>query len=86
MKIIKKKLFLLVFLLSAFISTNINAQHYYIVNEGDLLMIGDQGDIKFSTVFPGEGLYSTQIGYSPIKHLSVTGSFMYDKTSSPGVW
>ena len=45
-------------------------------------MISEKDDIKFSTVFPGEGLYSTQLGYSPINHLSVAGSFVYEKSSN----
>lgn len=57
-------------------------QDYYIPGEGEMLMISEVGDIKLSTVFPGEGIYSGQIGYSPIKHLSLNGSFIYDKTSS----
>ncbi|MFT7603756.1 MAG: hypothetical protein ACI8VT_001324 [Saprospiraceae bacterium] len=82
MKLITNKLFLLPFTFILFMSFNTHAQHYYLVTEGDLLMIAEKDDIKFSTVFPGEGLYSTQLGYSPIKHLSVTGSFLYDKTSN----
>jgi len=44
-------------------------------------MLAEPGDVKLSTVFPGEGIYTTQIGYSPIKHLGLTGSFVHDKTS-----
>ena len=82
MKVLTKKLLLITSALIAFISFNTHAQSYYLLNEGDLLMIADQGDLKFSTVFPGEGLYTAQLGYSPIKYLSVNSSFMYDKTSS----
>ncbi len=81
MKLLKKKLSLLTCILIILIQYNAKAQHYYLLNEGDMLMISAPKDIKFSSIFPGEGLYTAQLGYSPIKHLSLVGSFIHDKTS-----
>ncbi len=58
------------------------AQKYYLPDEGELLMISQPGDFKISSVFPGEGIYTAQIGYSPMKHISVVGSFMHDKSTN----
>ncbi len=63
-------------------SDNLDAQRYYFPNEGDMLMLADKGDIKLSSVFPGEGLYTTQIGYSPVKYLSVSGTFLSSRFDS----
>lgn len=65
-----------------FFAISVNAQKYYLPDEGELLIISEAGDLKFSTVFPGEGLYSTQLGYSPIPHLSLVGSFIHDKSNN----
>jgi hypothetical protein len=57
------------------------AQRYYTVDEGQLLMLSDRGDLRLSTVFPGEGLYTAQIGFSPIKHIGLTGAYVRDRSS-----
>jgi len=76
------KLILCSFLFS--FSLGMNAQKYYVPNEGELLMLSQPGDIKLSTVFPGEGIFASQIGYSPMKHISIVGSYISDKTSETG--
>lgn len=77
------KLYLTLLFCTFFLGNQISAQHYYTIDEGEFLMISNKGDLKLSTVFPGEGLFATQIGYSPIEHLSVTGTFVREKSTRP---
>lgn len=57
------------------------AQRYYSIDEGQFLMLSNPGDLRLSTVFPGEGLYTAQLGYSPIKHLGISGAYVRDRSS-----
>jgi len=48
--------------------------YYYLPNDGQMLMLQEEGDIKTS-VGISDKIFVVQAGYSPIKHLAVTGTF-----------
>ncbi len=79
----KKHTIKILFFLIAFVGSakDMLSQRYYTTDEGDLLMLSGPGDLRLSTVFPGEGLYAVQLGYSPIKHIGITGSYIRDRFS-----
>ena len=59
--------------------------YYYVPNEGSLLALDEKKDIKASfglgSFLGSGGSLSSQVGYSPIKHLGIQSSFFWAEAS-----
>jgi hypothetical protein len=90
MKLIKISLYLFVSVLF-FASCGSASHHFYATDEGNLLALQEEKDLKASGGYtphlnslPGNNI-SAQVGYSPIKHLGIQGSFFRIRNSFSGV-
>ncbi len=74
-------IFLLIFLLP---SCAVKNNHYYIPPEGNVLTLTERHDLKVSatTSLNDDGISNFHIGYSPIKHLGLFGSWMRQKNGN----
>jgi len=52
------------------------------VNQANILMLQKKGDAKLNYDYNNTGSQSIQLGYSPIKHLSVSGEYFNTKVGS----
>ena len=77
MQLNKKKIFLLTFL-SLFLSS-LFGQYFYIPdNDVSALQYLNRGDLKLSYTYPFNDRTNIQLGYSPLKHISISaGYFKY---------
>jgi len=89
MKLIKLSLYLFVSVLF-FASCGSASHHFYATDEGNLLALREEKDIKVSAGYtphvnslPGNNI-SAQVGYSPIKHLGIQSSFFRIRNSFTG--
>lgn len=89
MKLIKFSLYLFVSVLF-FASCGSASHHFYATDEGNLLALREEKDLKVSAGYtphinslPGNNL-NVQVGYSPIKHLGVHGSYFRIRNSFTG--
>ena len=74
-----------VFFVFFFISScKVTDQHYYIPAENNNIRLTERNDLKVSgTVsFSEASIGNFQIGYSPIKHLGIVGSYLDQRNSS----
>jgi len=89
MKLIKLSLYLFVNVLF-FASCGSASHHFYATDEGNLLALREEKDLKVSAGYtphlnslPGNNI-NAQIGYSPIKHLGIHGSYFRIRNSFTG--
>ncbi|MFK8010378.1 MAG: hypothetical protein AB8H03_28750 [Saprospiraceae bacterium] len=89
MKLIKFSLYLFVSVLF-FASCGSASHHFYATDEGNLVALREEKDIKVSAGYtphvnslPGNNI-SAQVGYSPIKHLGVHASYFRIRNSFTG--
>ncbi len=74
--------FLITFFLSAW---SLHAQYYYIANNDvSNLYFENQGEIRLGLSLPLESQNNIQLGYSPLKHLSISAAFhRYSNEKNP---
>lgn len=62
-------------------SCSVKNNHYYVPSEGNVLTLSERHDLKISatTSINETGINNFQIGYSPIKHLGIFGSWLHQK-------
>lgn len=65
-------------------SCKVTDQHYYIPNENKVIRLSERNDVKISgTISLSESsIQNFQIGYSPIKHLGIVGTYLNQKNNS----
>lgn len=73
--------FLFFVLTSLLPSCSVKNNHYYVPPEGNVLTLSERNDLKISasTSVNDDGITNVQIGYSPIKHIGLFGSWMNQK-------
>lgn len=74
--------YLIFFVVIIFISScAVKNNHYYVPSEGNVLTLSERNDLKVSasTSINDNGISNIQVGYSPIKHIGLFGSWMNQK-------